>query len=144
MLQTLNKMPKPQYLTYPVGAELVSKHIEQVCLDKEILGIHFYTGQLPQSSASRPVSTLVATANYTKVNNGYFIKQGTKSQCWSVCIFSVYKENRARIKALMCLSGFESLATWLQKKHHETWFLKGHHIHVSYHSTEDTLIAEVF
>lgn len=143
MLKTLHKMPKPQYLTYPVGAELVSKYIEQACIDKEILGINYYTGQLHQSSASRPTSTLVATANYTKANHGYFFKQGTKHQSWSICMFSVYKENRARIKELMCLSGFESLSTWLQKKYHDTWLLKNHHIQVSYNSSEDKLIVEV-
>ncbi|MCK5829594.1 MAG: hypothetical protein KAH20_04770 [Methylococcales bacterium] len=52
MLETIYKVPTPGSLSYPVGAELISNHIEQECRDKGIEDARFYTSQLPQVLAS--------------------------------------------------------------------------------------------
>ena len=129
ILQTARKGKCPCGVTYPVGAETISKALIDIPQFNALV-LDFYCG-----IQRHDVPIYFMTVEYNPTGIGFNMENR-----WCLAINAVPSALKAPIRQALSESGFTRIKEWLAKSRSPLWFEAYKRLIVSFHSTERSLI----
>ena len=116
LIPTSFKSKIPKFLSYPVGAEIITHELYTVPqFDKLSISFSYYNSLKNQTDRAKPYSIIEARFRNIKPSlssSTRFIEEGWYNEHWEIYVNPVPREVKYKVKELMRNDGFAKIRNW--------------------------------
>nr|WP_319395940.1 hypothetical protein [uncultured Desulfobacter sp.] len=143
LIPTSYKEKLPKDISYPVGAELISQHLEGVPQFNELkLSFFFWTGAY-HNILNRDIHTFLEVTYSRSENSISNTKKNEVTQWvtpeWRIGVSPVPGKIRKKVREVCIAEGFEIIKDWLLKDRPNNWYYGRKSIKLLYDATGEKL-----
>ena len=150
LIPTSYKSKVPHDLSYPVGAESISRVLLGIPQGSEIhmsfsdspLVFKSDTDKLHKSGLFPVINATFSNSEGNTTARAYRKEESHPRPPWSLDIYAIPKTQRAKIKTLLIEHGLEKIRLWYVATRPPNWFYGRHECVVSYSVKDEALTYE--